>query len=80
MKNDAQFIGTIVKLWESVLAGEIEPTEALRHWPEDLSARDHLIEESRHVLDHYASDADIHRTNPEYERQQRKQIETCLGR
>ena len=77
MEAKPQVLEKVVKLLERVLSGDIQPTEALDQWPDVTSG---VIEESRHILDHYASDADIRRKNPEYEKQQRKLIEACLSR
>jgi hypothetical protein len=78
MSIDKTLLAQIAGILDAVLEGRIDPNVALRQWPSESA--DRLVLDARHRLDHYTSDFDIHKTDPQYEKRQRKTLEEILDR
>ena len=78
MGSDQSSLSKAASILEAVLSGDTDPVAALNQWPSDAGGQ--LLLDARHRLDHYASDLDIHKTNPAYEKKQRENLADMLDR
>lgn len=64
-------IAKIVTLLEHVVGNKIDPSVALRQWPDIEIETDRLLMASWHDLSHFAADQDIRDKDPGYATYQR---------
>ncbi len=75
---DETSLKKMISLLEGVLDGSVNPDDAVGAWPYRPS-QDELAARALHMLEHYASDVDIHEKEPGYERDQRDRLNALLA-